>query len=128
MGGWYHGPNWGAGIYYHNEYRWSANHFGFMGFVLRGGFMLLAFLLLFAAPMLLARGSRWYLSEYNLAAFVVAPVVLINLLLNPILFIPDFFFDVLMAGMCFARFSTPPTESESWPQPTHQETYEYSSY
>jgi hypothetical protein len=130
MGGWYRGPRWGTGIYYMGEYHWAANHFGFMGFVLRGGFLMLVFLITFALPAVLPKGSGWYDLEYNRAAFLLAPMLLLNILINPIIFTPDAFFLMLVVAMCLARFNTPPTDVQTWPttESNPQDHYEYSSY
>lgn len=127
MGGWYRGPLWAKGILYHGQWRWNSNHFGFLGFVLRGGFLLLLFVMTFVIPYALPKPPAWYEDEYNLAAFLLAPVLILNIILNPILFTPDAFFDMLMAGFCLARFSTPVTDTDLWPatEPTQPDGYAY---
>ncbi|HEY8747606.1 MAG TPA: hypothetical protein VIM11_06520, partial [Tepidisphaeraceae bacterium] len=121
MGGWYRGPYWAHGLFYNGEWQWSANHFGILGFVLRGGVLLLAFMASFVIPIFLPKPHGWYENEYNLAALVLAPVLIVNVLVNPILFLPDAFFNLLITGFCLARFSTPVMDPNLWPAPEHQE-------
>jgi len=114
MGGWYRGPYWAHGLFYNGEWQWSANHFGILGFVLRGGVLLLAFMASFVIPIFLPKPHGWYENEYNLAALVLAPVLIVNVLVNPILFLPDAFFNLLITGFCLARFSTPVMDPNLW--------------
>jgi hypothetical protein len=108
MGGWYVGPIWATGAFVDGKPHWTANHFGFLAFVLRGGFPMLLFMATFVAPIVMPKSPLWRRNEYNLAAAVLTPVLLFNIIANPVVIDPDGFFGLMLWGLCFARFSTPP--------------------
>ena len=118
LSGTYLGPDWAPMAEYKGRPFWSANHFGFLGFVLRGGVILLLLMASFAVPYFLPKPPGWYANEYNLAAIVSVPVLLLNILVNPLDFFTESVFLFLMWGFCFARLSTFGSES-TW-QPTMQ--------
>ena len=125
LGGWYNGPFSSAMIYEGQRY-WYATHFGFLAWVLRGGFPFLLFAMTFVFPIFMPKPREWYENEYNLAAAVLVPVLLFNILVNPVEFFPDTFFVLLSWGFCFARFSTPVMENAPWMEaPPQQIGFEY---
>jgi hypothetical protein len=96
---------------------WTANHFGFLAFVLRGGFPLLVFVTSFAVPIFLPKLPGWRQVEYNFAAMILTPILIYNLLLNPPALEPDGLFLLVTWGFCFARFSTtPPVREQGFPE------------
>ena len=113
LGGWYEGPYWAPALIYNGHRMWAANHFGFLGFVLRGGFPLLLFMLTFALPIFGPKPRAWYQVDYNLAAVVLTPALLLDMMLNPMIFNADNFFDFLLWSFCLARFCTPPMAAET---------------
>jgi hypothetical protein len=126
MGGSYNGPNWKSATVINGQRYWFSNHFGFLGWVLRGGVPFLLFAMTFVFPMFTPKPRAWYQNEYNLAALVLTPVLLFNILVNPVDFGPDAFFNLLTWGFCFARFSTPVTEMPQWTEaPPQQISYDY---
>jgi hypothetical protein len=122
LGGWYEGPYWAPGLIYAGHRMWTANHFGILAFVLRGGFPLLVFVTTFAIPVILPKLPGWPQNEYNFAALILTPVLLCNIILNPPAFEPDGFFLLIMWGFCFARFSTSP-EPQNQSPPSYGDTY-----
>lgn len=124
LSGTYVGPAWARADFAFSAMSWSGNHFGFLGFVLRGGFLLLLFMTAFAVPIFLPKPPGWYRNEYNLAAFVLIPLLLFDILLNPILFDADSFFIFMLWGLCFARFSCADPEIQPW-ELTHEMAVEY---
>ena len=113
LDGWYEGPRW-AGLLYQGHRMWATNHFGFLAFVLRGGFPFLVFVTSFAVPMFLPKLHGWRQVEYNFAAMILTPILIFNILLNPVAFEPDGLFLLVTWGFCFARFSTtPPVREQS---------------
>jgi hypothetical protein len=126
MGGWYNGPSWRSVMVINGQRYWYGNHFGFLSWVLRGGVPFLLFAVTFVIPLGMPKQQEWYQNEYNLAAVVLAPVLVFNILINPVDFGPDAFFVLLTWGFCFARFSTPVTEMPQWTEaPPEQISYEY---
>ncbi len=106
LGGSYIGPHWAPVIVINGRPHWVANHFGFLHFVLIGGFLFLAFIATFVVPIIFRRSREWYDNEYNLAAFTVMPIIIYSILCDPIVIDTDSFFTLLVVGFCFARFST----------------------
>jgi hypothetical protein len=100
---------------YNGRLIWPTNHFGFLGFVLRGGIPLLLFMLTFVIPYVLPKPPGWFASEYNVAAMIVLPLIIFNIAFNPFDFIPDSYLGMMLWGLCFGRLSTFAPEN-SWHQ------------
>ena len=111
LAGSYIGPPWAPMTEYNNRLVWPANHFGFLGFVLRGGFLFLFFMATFAVPYFLPKPAGWSRNEYNLTVLIIVPLLLFNILFNPIDFGPDAVLVFIMWGLCFGRLSTFGTEN-----------------
>jgi hypothetical protein len=115
--GTYAGPSWAPMSEYKGRLVWGANHFGFLGLVLRGGVFFLCFVATFALPYVLPKPRGWFTSEYNVAAMIVIPMMMFNILFNPFDFNPDSYLGMMLWGLCFGRLSTPAPEN-SWHQTT----------
>jgi hypothetical protein len=130
IGAWYEGPYWAPVFVYNGHRMWAATHFGILGFVLRGGFPLLLFMLTFALPIFGPKPRAWYQVDINLAAIVLAPALLLDMTLNPMILNVDNFFDFLLWSFCLARFCTPPmateTDAELLPDAPTADAYNYS--
>jgi hypothetical protein len=106
LGAWFPPPYWVTSApIVDGVPQWRNNHYGVLSFVLRGGIVFLLLVGTFAVPVVLRKPREWYDSEYNLTAFVLAPVLLLGVLFNPFGVDTLSFFLFLMWGMCFARFS-----------------------
>jgi len=120
----YHGPDWAPMSEYNGRRIWGFIHFGFLGLVLRGGLPLLLLMASFAVPYVLRKPHGWYDNEYNVAAMICVPWLVLNILFNPFDFGPDSFFLLLTWGLCFGRLSTPGPEN-AWTQPPLTADYAY---
>jgi hypothetical protein len=110
LGGWYEGPSWAPAPLLHGVRHWQATHLGFLQFVLVGGIPFLLLASSFVVPVIFRKPPGWYSNEHNLAAFLLAPTLIVQIVLNPVSFDPDGFFVFFTWAFCFSRFAAPVTE------------------
>ena len=83
---------------------WGGVHFGILLFTLKGGVLLFVVFVAFMGRGFQLRPKAWYGNPCNLAAALFFPVIVIQLVLNPISATPVALFKFLPVMMVLARF------------------------
>lgn len=84
---------------------WKTLHFGILVLTLKGGFLLLTIFIMFIGKGFRLRPKSWYLNQCNLTAAIFFPIIVLQLLLNPISLTPVGLFKFLPVMMVLSRFA-----------------------
>ena len=95
---------------------WGTLHFGIFVYILKGGVLLFSLFLMFVFSTISARKKEWYRNPQNLAAALLVPVLLIQVVTVPFYFGPEGLILYMPMMMIISRFG----RDESLDVPTVQ--------